>query len=78
MKLPPRSRERPKHITDHSYDKDTQALTVTFHNGKKYRYDGVSQDLAAGFDGSGSYLRQHIASRCSYKCLDGEHDHDSG
>jgi hypothetical protein len=53
-----------------------QTLTVTFHNGKRYRYDGVSSQLADGFQGSGSYLRQHVAPQCSYKCLDGNHDHD--
>jgi hypothetical protein len=76
MKLPPQTRQRPKHIKDYSYDAEAQTLTVTFHNGKRYRYDGVSSQLADGFQGSGSYLRQHVAPQCSYKCLDGNHDHD--
>jgi hypothetical protein len=78
MKLPKQTPQRPNHVTDHSYDEETGALTVTFHNGKRYRYDGVDKDLAADFarTGSGSFLRRNIAPHCTYKCLDGNHDHD--
>lgn len=70
---------RGRNVQDHSYDKDTRTLTVTFHNGKRYQYSDVSPDLATGFrdsGGSGSYLFHHIAGNCPYQCLDGDHDHD--
>jgi hypothetical protein len=75
----PAPRQRPNHVTDHSYDEEAGTLTVTFHNGKRYQYSDVPKDLATGFTengGSGSWLRQHIIPNCTHKCLDGEHDHE--
>lgn len=56
---PPRRRN----VTASSYDPETGHLTVTFHNGRRYRYEGVPQELAAEFgshDSPGSFLRSHI------------------
>lgn len=74
----PKPKQRPNHVTDHAYDEKAGTLTVTFHNGRRYRYDGVSKDLATGFHdagGSGSFLRRNIAPNCTYQCLDEGHDH---
>jgi hypothetical protein len=58
---------RRPNIADHSYDPDAQALTVTFHDGRKYRYQDVTPDIASGFKDApsqGKFLHQHVHGLC--------------
>ena len=64
---------RRKNCTDHSYDPETQELTVTFHTGRRYKYLGVSQAHADGLrdaSSQGTYLHQNIVGTHSHKILD--------
>ena len=57
---------RRPHIADHSYDLGAQALTVTFHDGRKYRYQDVAPDIASNFKDApsqGKFLHTHIGER---------------
>lgn len=64
---------RAPHIGDHTYDPETETLTVTFSNGKKYSYAGVPKSVAAGFRDApsrGQYLHRHIKGTFTHKLLD--------
>lgn len=55
--------KRHTNVTTHSYDPNTQNLTVHFHSGRSYRYSGVHPDLAhrlAKAPSQGSFLHTHI------------------
>ena len=60
-----------KNIHSAAYDPDSQKLTVRFHRGGTYVYDGVSADKAQAFadaDSHGEFLHsdikgQHIATK---------------
>ena len=71
--LPTKARAKPKpsaarsgrhsNILDHEYSPETGHLTVTFHGGRKYRYEGVGKDVAEAFSGSeskGKFLHSSI------------------
>jgi hypothetical protein len=45
---------RRANVSTSAYDPETGHLTVTFHNGRKYRYEGVDADTAEEFKGAGS------------------------
>jgi hypothetical protein len=48
------------------HDPATKALTVQFHNGGMYRFDGVSPDQHAklmGADSIGSHFQRHIRTK---------------
>lgn len=50
-------------IKDVHHDPATSILAVEFHNGKTYRYEGVSADQAAklkGADSIGRHFMSHI------------------
>jgi hypothetical protein len=50
-------------VTDHSYSPETGHLTVTFHGGRSYRYEGVSKETAKGLEDAGSagqFLNSHV------------------
>lgn len=54
---------RRSNVSTSAYDPETGHLTVTFHNGRRYRYEGVSPELAEEFKGAGSpggFLHAHI------------------
>lgn len=61
------AKPRRQNISASSYDPETGQLYVTFHNGRRYRYDAVSSDLAAEFEGAqsrGGFLHKHIIGKC--------------
>jgi hypothetical protein len=71
--LPTKHRAKPKpsaarsgahsNILDHEYSPETGHLTVTFHGGRKYRYEGVGKGDAEAFAASeskGRHLHSHI------------------
>jgi hypothetical protein len=46
-----------------SYDRDSTMLTVTFVSGRRYKYYGVSSDVAAAFrqaSSKGAFFNQRI------------------
>lgn len=50
-------------VASHSYSPETEQLTVAFHSGRSYRYDGVDKDKAAEFERAasrGGFLHAHI------------------
>ncbi len=50
-------------IESHSYSAETGQLAVTYRGGRKYRYDKIDPDTAAGLDNSdskGSYFYASI------------------
>lgn len=54
---------RHSNILNHEYSPETGHLTVTFHGGRKYRYEGVGKDDAKAFasaDSKGAHLHRHI------------------
>lgn len=62
--LPPST--RPSSVEHHEYSPETGHLIVTFRGGRRYRYEGVSADVAAGLEGAdskGSFVNSHIAGR---------------
>lgn len=61
-KKPPKPPRR-RNVTGSAYDPETGHLTVTFHNGRRYRYAGIDADTAKIFkehDSPGGYLRSSI------------------
>jgi hypothetical protein len=62
-KPPVKARAASTNVLDHSYSPETGHLTVTFHGGRQYRYEGVDQKTADGLgsaDSKGSFLHTHI------------------
>lgn len=60
---PPAKPSKGSSIESHSYSAETGQLTVTYRGGRKYRYDKIDPDTAAGLDNSdskGSYLHASI------------------
>jgi hypothetical protein len=50
-------------ILNHDYSPETGQLTITYRGGRQYRYDGVSEEVAAGLDKAGSkgrYLHAYV------------------
>lgn len=50
-------------VTSSSYCPKTGCLSVTFHGGRTYRYEGIDTKMAADFRDStsqGSFLHSHI------------------
>jgi hypothetical protein len=43
-----------KAIKGHAYDPDTRKLTVQFHKGETYEYEGVPPETYAAFTGAAS------------------------
>lgn len=65
--------QRRANVIDTSYDADSRSLTVTFHNGQRYRYTDVDPEIAGGLDdcdSKGGYLHKHIIGRCDGRCID--------
>ena len=64
---PGKSKAAPaSHVSDHSYDPDTQRLRVTFRSGRSYNYEGVGPELVdrmAGSESVGSFLHREIIGR---------------
>lgn len=59
---------RPSTVESHAYDPETGHLTVTFHGGRQYRYEGVDKATAQGFrkaDSQGGYLHRHVIGKFS-------------
>lgn len=60
-------------ITDHSYDEDALELIVTFVTGRRYAYESVPLDVAAGLDSAaskGGYFNRHIRDQFEFRQLD--------
>lgn len=57
---------RPSHISAHSYDPGKRELTITFRNGRTYRYTDVPADRARGLEtanSKGTYFHSQIRDR---------------
>lgn len=57
------NRDRRQNITSHEYNPETEHLTVTFHDGRQYRYEGVPPEHHEGMTDAasrGRYLHTHI------------------
>lgn len=57
------ARRAGSNVQGHEYSPETGHLTVTFHGGRQYRYEGVDKELAEKFRDSssqGSFLHSHI------------------
>lgn len=55
--------KRRSNISAHDYDPETGHLTVTFHGGRRYRYEGVDRKTAEGLRDAasqGTYLHAHV------------------
>lgn len=60
---PGKASTRPTNILSHQYSPETGHLTVTFHGGRVYRYEGVGKDDAEAFaaaESKGRHLNAHI------------------
>lgn len=67
---------RRPNVTSHTYNKRNKTLTVTFHNGRRYRYSGVDLDKAEAFkasDSKGAFLHAHIIGRHDATQLSSQH-----
>ncbi len=63
---------RRSNIETPDYDPETRQLTVTFHNGRRYRYSDIGQDMATDYecaDSKGTFLRQHINGKFPHEIL---------
>lgn len=61
MKLPKPARRQ--NITTHEYNPVSGQMTVTFHDGRQYRYTGVPPEHHEGMSNAasrGKYLHTHI------------------
>lgn len=70
--MKPSKTERRRNVTAQHYDPETGALTITFHSGKKYRYDGVPKDLADRIQdhpSPGGFLHSHIIGKFDHTIL---------
>lgn len=57
------NRDRRQNITAHEYNPETEHLTVTFHDGRQYRYEGVPLAIGNAMRGAqslGKFLHTHI------------------
>lgn len=60
---PGKASTRPTNILSHQYSPETGHLTVTFHGGRQYRYEGVGKADAEAFaqaESKGRHLNAHI------------------
>jgi hypothetical protein len=66
---------RRRNVTSHEYDPETGHLTVTFHSGKRYRYEGVPKALAKEFKdhhSQGGFLHSRVIGKFQSSQLDTE------
>lgn len=73
MKLPKAPAPRRRNVTEYSYNPNASTLTVTFHNGRRYRYTDVTPELADGLkqaDSRGKFLHEKIIGTCPGCALD--------
>lgn len=64
----PAAKQRSSTVESHAYDPETGHLTVTFHGGRQYRYEGVDKATAHGLgkaDSQGGYLHRHVIGKFS-------------
>jgi len=50
-------------ILESIYDSNSKELTLTFKNGRRYKYTGVMKEIYSGFekaDSNGKYFNQYI------------------
>lgn len=55
-------------IHSHGYDEPTSTMTIKFHSGSTYRYEGVSPEDYAAFAGAesvGKHFGAHIRNKYS-------------
>lgn len=70
---PKQPEARRSNISTHDYNPKTEHLTVTFHNGQKYRYEGVRPETYNRFksaDSQGSFFHAHIRGAHDFTKLD--------
>lgn len=59
-------------VTAHLYDPRTESLTVTFGQGRVYRYDGIKPDLAADLikaPSKGKFLHENVIGKFDHTSL---------
>lgn len=60
---------RRQNITAHEYCPETAHLTVTFHDGRQYRYEGVPLAIGNAMRGAqslGKFLHTHIIGKYNH------------
>lgn len=70
---PSKGRTGRENILSHEYSPETGHLTVTFHGGRRYRYEGVRKEDAEAFasaESKGKHLRSHIIGKYDHSRLD--------
>ena len=63
---PATSIERPKNIVAHTYSPETRQLTVTFHHGARYMFEGVKPSIAREFadaESRGKFLNARLVGK---------------
>ena len=53
-------------LKDAEYDEQSRTLTVTFHDGRSYKYSGVDAETARGLESapsSGEYFNSQVKGR---------------
>lgn len=60
-------------LKGYDYDEKSSSLTITFNNGRQYRYEGVKPDVISGMlkaPSHGKYFAQNISHSYKYSQLE--------